>query len=406
VWSATDECGNSSNFYQSIYVEDTTAPVLSGAPELTRPCDDYAGIYATATDNCNSFVIEIVAEEHVSGSCAGTIIRHYVATDSCGNASAELVQVIHLTDEVAPWIVSQDDNFTVECGTEYSVNEPVFEDNCDDELDVVFEESSTTNGCMTFVTYEWTATDHCGHSVVATTVVTIEDTVVTIEDTTNPYFTEFPADQTISCEEAVPAVVYPLAWDNCDDDVTIEFGEVIVDGDCANERTIHRTFRGYDNCGNQVVETQVITIIDETAPVFGENNQSEFTYECDEVIPVVQPSATDNCSDLIEYAYNDTNSWSQGCYSGFTRVWIATDECGNSSSFHQYIQVQDTTAPVVNPYDFEIEMPCDPKSKCHVIKLISLSLSRLKTTVTKLSSLSLMSMFLVLALAKSSVLTM
>jgi len=157
--------------------------------------------------------------------------------------------------------------------------------------------------------------------------------------------------------DELPEVVYPEAYDNCDESVDVLYEPTEIPGDCPNERVIYRVFRAFDDCGNQVVETQTITVIDETAPVFGEGNLQEFTYECDEVIPDNQPSATDNCSELIEYAYSDTNSWTQGCFSGFTRIWTATDECGNSSSFYQYYSVQDTTAPVIAG-ELEIERPC------------------------------------------------
>jgi len=117
---------------------------------------------------------------------------------------------------------------------------------------------------------------------------------VTIEDTTNPYFYNFPADITISCEDELPAVVYPEAYDTCDEMVDVLYEPTTVPGDCPNEMVIYRVFRAFDDCGNQAVETQTITIIDETAPTFNESNIAQFTYECDEVIPVNEPTA-DSC---------------------------------------------------------------------------------------------------------------
>ncbi|HEY8403694.1 MAG TPA: T9SS type A sorting domain-containing protein, partial [Flavobacteriales bacterium] len=302
------------------------------------------------TDNCNEFEITIVSNELVSGSCAGNIVRTYVATDACGNVSDEFVQIIHLIDEVAPVIVSQTEDFTVECGTSIDVTPAVFEDNCDDDLTISFETTSDTDGCTTWVTYIWTATDNCNNSVSATTVVTIVDT-------TNPYFENFPADTTISCEQEIPAVQYPDAYDNCDESVDVLVNDAIVPGDCPNSYTIFRTFRGFDDCGNQVVETQIITVVDETAPVFADG-VVEFTYECDEEIDLNQPIATDNCSEVIEYAYSDTAHWTYGCTSGFIRIWTATDECGNVAYLSQYYTIVDTTAPVIAG-ELEITLPCD-----------------------------------------------
>lgn len=348
VWTATDACGNSSEFYQFIEIRDTTAPVISGEFEISRPCDDFMGTYVTAEDNCNEFEITFT-DEHVSGSCAGKVIRRYVATDICENSSIEFTQFIILVDTIAPEIVSETEDFTVECGDEFGVNPPQFSDNCDEELDIFDEVNSETDGCTTWITYSWTAVDHCNNSVTSSTVVTIVDT-------TDPYFTSFPENETISCEDEVPAVVYPTAADNCDENVDIELAIVEVPGSCPNERTINRTFRAYDNCGNEVVETQVITIVDETAPVFGEQNAS-FSYECNTEIPVVYPSASDNCGE-VTLSYVDSLYLDSECLDIIIRTWTAVDECENASNFVQSINIVDTTAPVIAG-DFEISRPCD-----------------------------------------------
>ncbi len=350
IWTATDECGNVSFFYQSITIQDTTGPVISGSLELDRPCDDFEGTFVTATDNCNEFEIYHY-DEHASGSCAGNVIRHYTAYDICQNASSEFVQIIHLTDVVAPVIDSQTADFQVECGNEYSVTPATFSDNCDEELDITPGFSSETIECVTYETYTWTAVDHCNN-------ITVSTTVVTIVDTQNPWFENFPADAIVNCDEELPAVVYPSAYDACDSQVDIEIAYETLAGDCPQEFYQLRIFRGVDDCGNQVLETQTIHVIDEIAPVFNYDQQYYYTYECDETPELIQPVAEDNCGE-IEYSHIDTNFYSVECFTSYYRVWTATDECGNSSQFWQYISIVDTTAPVVDAYEIEIEMPCD-----------------------------------------------
>ena len=350
VWSATDECFNVSYFNQYIYIQDTNAPIISGAMAIERPCDDIEGIFVTGTDNCDNGVNITYNDEYASGSCAGKIIRYYTASDDCDNQSVEFVQIITLIDNVDPVIDSETADFEVECGDEYAVQAPSFSDNCDDELDVVPGFSSETDGCTTVETYTWTATDHCNNFIVSTTVVTIVDTE-------NPWFVNFPTDAEVSCEDELPAVVYPQAYDACDMDVEVDLTLDSVAGSCPQEMFYYRVFRGYDNCGNQVVETQTIHVYDYTAPVFAEQNNT-FYYECDQDVPVVEPSASDNCGQ-VELTYADTMFFGDDCVSGFYRIWTATDECDNSSSFYQYINIQDTTAPVVNPFEIEITMPCD-----------------------------------------------
>jgi hypothetical protein len=522
VWTAADECGNTSEFAQNISIVDTTAPEISGESEIDRPCDDYAGVFVQVSDNCSSYNVEYT-DEMVSGSCAGNIIRTYIATDSCGNASAAFTQIIHLGDAIAPVVVSQTENFTTECGaagtstcdvlcnpdfensqvvapgnwglfnqtsvpcwmaigsgdlievwgtgfdgvpaysglqfielnsvspstvyqnfnatpgstvaisfahrgragidvmsleigpvggpytslgtfsagtsqwninavnytfpnnsqTNYAIRfnavssaggpsvgnfidhvtmcvvdgaqsnsivPPVFADNCDNELEIDSTFTSVTEGCTTIETYTWTATDQCGNSTSASTVVTLVDT-------TNPYFTELPENITVNCDDAQVGFGQYSAADNCDSEVEVEVSEQILEGNCPQSYTIERTYRAMDNCGNQAVETRYVYVIDQTAPVFEEQDGS-FTYECGEEISVVEPLANDNCGE-VSLSYEDSELSGSTCQGLIIRTWTATDECGNSAEFNQYISIIDTQAPVVNDYTTEIEMPCD-----------------------------------------------
>ena len=348
VWTATDECGNSSEFTQTIQIVDTTAPVIAGELQTSRPCDDYAGIFVTASDNCSEYTIDYT-DVFVSGGCAGNIIRTYVATDECGNTSADFIQVIQLIDETSPEIEYVNENLTVECGSEYSVEPASFSDNCDAELEIESGFTSENDGCTTIETYTWTATDHCGNSTTATTVVTITDT-------TAPYFTSLPENITVNCDEVVPGVGEYAAADVCDSEVEISVEETTTAGDCPQAYTIARTFTATDNCNNVVTETRYVYVVDNDAPVF-EESASSFTYECGAEIPVVEPSANDNCGN-VTLSYVDSDAQGTTCESSFNRVWTAADECGNASQFTQSIQIIDTTAPVITG-SLEISRPCD-----------------------------------------------
>ena len=59
--------------------------------------------------------------------------------------------------------------------------------------------------------------------------------------------------------------------------------------------------------------------------------------------------ATDNCTSTVTITYSDVVTPGGVCtqaYS-FVRTWVATDECGNSTSCEQTVTVQDTTSPVI-----------------------------------------------------------
>ena len=104
AFTATDDCGNASSETQTITIVDTTAPVLTNAPEVTISCEEYPNeeIYATAEDNCGTSTITY-SDEQVSGGCVlpvGQYIRTYTATDDCGNFSTS-TQIVTLVDDTA-----------------------------------------------------------------------------------------------------------------------------------------------------------------------------------------------------------------------------------------------------------------------------------------------------------------
>jgi len=353
TWVATDNCGNQSTFVQTINVRDTQAPVITGQMEITRPCDDIAGRYVEATDNCGTFTWTFT-DIRVSGGCIGTVVRTYRATDQCGNVSAPFEQTIHLTDAVAPTYVATPD-MTIQCDDEVPfVPAPVFTDNCDDILDIEYSYSEEQLSiCATDLIYSWTATDNCGNSTTA-------ETRVHVVDTEAPVFVAgtFPADLYLECNDAIPAIQYPGYYDNCDDFADLEMIQDTFPG-CGNSLILTRTYTIWDICGNSFTRVQTIYFQDVVAPTFSEQ-VSSYTYPCDAQIPVVQPIASDNCSSnsAISYSYADVVVSNNPCNRVINRRWTAEDECENDALFIQVINLIDTVAPVIAG-DLEIDRPCN-----------------------------------------------
>jgi streptogramin lyase len=230
----------------------------------------------------------------------------------------------------------------------YVVNPPVFSDNCDQELSITPGYSSVTEGCTITETYTWTATDDCGNSSTATTVVTTTDN-------TAPVFVGVPGDRYYDCNDTF-GVDNVIAEDNCSD-VTITHSDELVPGYCQYSYTIVRTFRAEDECGNFSTYVQLINVSDEYGPVWL-SGQSQFNYACGETAAVVPPTAVDNCSDFsIDYV--DSPVWVDGCTNGFDRTWIAVDACGNTSSpFVQHIIFEDTTDPILVGCPQDLVLAC------------------------------------------------
>ena len=118
----------------------------------------------------------------------------------------------------------------------------------------------------------------------------------------------------------------PIAEDNCDSDVDVEVTEEMEAGDCPQEYTLMRIFRGLDNCGNETTHVQNIYVVDTTAPVFT-SVPADATYECDEEIAVMEATAADNCGE-VTVTITDGEIIAGECpqaYS-FVRTFTATDD--------------------------------------------------------------------------------
>ncbi len=363
-WIAVDECENENNFVQTINVQDTTAPTFNDYEYYTAvSCEEVDGYTLTASDNCGNATVEITFEQLNSGGCMGVLYREYTATDECGN-EATVEQFITITDNVAPSLVNVPENNTLECsevsmmenGNFFDQGDVFGEDNCALEVSIDYSEEMQDDGddCENsyLIVRTWIGTDYCGNETMA-------QQTTTVVDTTAPEFVEFPGDLVVECSDELPAVVFPIAEDNCDDLVDVELTIEEEDGECDGEYTISRIFRGYDNCGNEVIGVQTIQVVDTTAPAFTFVPDAAL-YECDEEAELVMAEASDLCSEAT-LSYVDGQVFEGECANefGFVRTFTATDACGNMTTAEQEIYFQDTTAPVFAAYDVEIDMPCD-----------------------------------------------
>ena len=113
TWSATDACGNNVSASQTINVQDTVGPVLSGVPaNTTAECGSVpAAATVTASDACDPSVA-VTFSETSSGSCPTIITRTWSATDDCNNTTTAS-QTITVQDTTAPSFSAQPSNQTV-----------------------------------------------------------------------------------------------------------------------------------------------------------------------------------------------------------------------------------------------------------------------------------------------------
>jgi hypothetical protein len=153
-------------------------------------------------------------------------------------------------------------------------------------------------------------------------------------DTINPWFVDFQFEMTMECSDFVTAVM-PITDDNCDEDVEIAMLEDIIPGHCPGTQTIFRLYRAYDDNGNQVVETQIIHVVDETGPVIS----GPIHIDLLPGMPVdsIYITAIDNCSSVtINYTDVEVSG------NNIIRLYTVTDECDNATTFEQILDLPQT----------------------------------------------------------------
>src|SRR4030095_5934810 len=133
---------------------------------------------------------------------------------------------------------------------------------------------------------------------------------------------------------------------------TVTFVSDVSSGSCP--KTITRTYRATDSCGNSSTCIQTITVNDTTALLF--TSPPPVSVQCDADVPahandlaglVSQGgNASDNCGVPAVRFVSDVPSGT--CPKTITRTYRATDGCGNSAECTQTITIHDNIAPTLS----------------------------------------------------------
>src|SRR5207302_742366 len=130
----------------------------------------------------------------------------------------------------------------------------------------------------------------------------------------------------------------PTATDSCGTN-TITVFSTVTNKTCGNTLVATRTWRATDACGNHADCSQTVTVIDTTAPVITCANNK--TVQCGTAWTFDPPTATDTCgTNGIAIFSTTTNVTCGGTFSA-TRIWRATDACGNHSDCSQTVTIAD-----------------------------------------------------------------
>lgn len=389
----TDACGQTTSAGDVAFIlRDTLAPVISGN-NITEECgggDDQSDLQAwinaqgnaTFTDDCTqaswtNFSWLTSTGNSGSGSfgagpypaiqansCNWFVDVTFRATDGCGNTGAKTLR-FSITDLTPPSISGFNPVVTIYCpNQEPAVPTASTSDNCDANVSLTFTKTILNQSCAGIydVRVDWLATDDCGNT--STAIQTFQ-----VRDTSGPVFTLVPAALTFRCDTFV---LPPVPVQNIDISADDACGAVlsITTQTVSNQNpdpnlcshytyTILRTFTATDDCGRTRTATQVITVIDNQAPVL--SGLADTTLLCSAPLLVPAPVGSDACGSPVSAAIVSSEVILAGvCANSDTirRVWTAQDVCGNPGTFVQNIIRIDTVAPILTNVPADITVQC------------------------------------------------
>jgi cysteine-rich repeat protein len=225
----------------------------------------------------------------------------------------------------------------------------------------------TSNGtCPKTITRTYQATDSAGNTTTCTQTITLQDI-------TPPVVTEVPPTENEQCASSVPPPFASYAQfaaaggavnENCDpNSLTLTMTQQLTSGaGCpADPKLIVRFYNICDACNNCDLFKHVIVVIDNTPPTI--NCPASSNFQCAADVPPAATnlaqftaqggSVSDNCGGAVNVVLqSQMSNGGAGCPASpliITRVYRATDSCGNSSTCTQTLTVVDSTAPVVTP---------------------------------------------------------
>jgi hypothetical protein len=275
TWTATDIAGNSATATQNVIVsKDETKPVFDVTvladiiQEATATLTAVNLPTVTATDDGNTLQ---ATTSNTGPFAVGTTTITWTAADSAGNTETNTQKVI-VTDTTKPSFATLADviifaatgngavDFTAATATD------IVDGTITATTDFVKGDYATGTYAIT-----WTATDSASNSATA-----IQNVIVS-NDETNPVFdTSALADIIFEATAELTLVALPSVTAT-DDGETLQAVANIIGPFALGDTTI--TWTASDATGNTASLTQVIRIVDTTAPVFAEIGRIEIDAE-------------------------------------------------------------------------------------------------------------------------------
>ncbi len=137
---------------------------------------------------------------------------------------------------------------------------------------------------------------------------------------------------------------FPAATGGCGEiAVTAQATETNVT--CGNCLVALRVWRATDACGRTEFATNIVTVVDTTAPTFSTNAAA--VVELGSEWSFSEPSILDASGAATTTVISTVTNMTADHALAYTRTWEGVDACGNRTQTSQSIIVQDTTAPTI-----------------------------------------------------------
>jgi uncharacterized repeat protein (TIGR01451 family) len=297
----------------------------------------------TWTDNCDGTGSVTGTDVSDGNTCPEIITRTWTYTDACGNTSS-VSQLITVDDQTAPVFAATPADITVECfGNVPAMIDLTWTDYCDGTGTVTGTDVSNGGSCPEVITRTWTYTDVCGNTSSVSQLITVNDDI-------NPTASN-PAPVAVQCFGDVPAsdiTVVTDEADNCTANPVVAFVSDVPDGNTC-PMVITRTYSVTDECGNQILVAQTITVDDDIAPTA--SNPAPVAVQCFGDVPAsditVVTDEADNCTANPVVAFVGDESDGNTCPEVITRTYSVTDDCLNQILVTQTITVGDDIDPEI-----------------------------------------------------------
>lgn len=378
-WVATDNCGNTAEYVQKIYLLDTQAPVitfthpdlvgLNNGDTVTYHCTNQVVFEiddAAVVDNCDiNPVIQFIDKLIFDDGCKKLLYCEWTATDNCGNQSKKGFYML-VGDLSAPVITGVPSDITISCDAQIPPKgSPTVTDDCDPAPKLSLQETTLPGACPQAYTLvrTWTAMDLCGNVTTKSQKITIVDTKSPTFVTNNSLLNGKKSGDVIqvNCNNEPVFVVGDMkATDSCDPNPLVSLSVQTINGNCLTDGYFKRvtyTWTAKDGCGNTAAFVIHVDVSDTQKPVFT-YVPANVTIQCNDPEPNTQATASDVCDKDLTITVSSSIS-QQPCGYLIYRTWTATDDCGNKATATQVVTVTDNQAPVIVGVPADITAACD-----------------------------------------------